>query len=340
MDVHRDGVMGHRDDKFSKRAKDTVFMPFTGLNEGNLRVLLTETDKHYADYLKQMIVECCPEGTIIEHATTAEGALNMLQGKYYDLCFLEYDMEGDETGLDVLKHLRGSNAMTAFVFLTDYASKETAFEAMTLGAMDYLIKDRFTKFELAKCISFSMYLKRREIELQKEALRDSLTGLGNKGLFEAQLKQAGERAKRDNEKLGLLVIDVDGFKGVNDKYGHKVGDKLLQQISERIVSETRASDVVARIGGDEFAALIIKPKSVDHTEATGRKIEKALSSEPYNIDGTVIKVGSSVGCATLPDDIDDLDQLFCYADKEMYKNKKIRKSRHSGAEYYIGQTIN
>ncbi|MDH5189152.1 MAG: GGDEF domain-containing response regulator [Rhodospirillaceae bacterium] len=311
-----------------------------GFNENSLRVLLTETDQHYADYLRQMIVECCPQGTIVEHATTTDGALGMLQGKYYDLCFLEHDMGGEETGLDVLKHLRGSNAMTAFVFLTDHASKEAAFESMTLGAMDYLIKDRFTKFELAKCISFSMYLKRREIELQKEALRDSLTGLGNKGLFEAQLKQSGERAKRDKEKLGLLVIDVDGFKAVNDKYGHKVGDKLLQQISERIVGETRASDVVARIGGDEFAAIIIKPKSIDHTEATGKKIEKSLSSEPYNIDGIVIKVSSSVGCATLPDDVDDLDQLFCHADKNMYKNKKFRKSKHGNANYYIGQTIN
>jgi len=315
-------------------------MPFTGFNEGSLRVLLTETDKHYADYLKQMIVECCPEGTVVEHATTPEGAVGMLHGQYYDLCFLEHDMDGSETGLDILKHLRGSNAMTAFVFLTDYASKEAAFEAMTLGAMDYLIKDRFTKFELAKCISFSMYLKRREIDLQKEALRDSLTGLGNKALFEAQLKQAGERARRDDEKLGLLVIDVDGFKSVNDKYGHKAGDMLLQQISERIVSVTRASDIVARIGGDEFAAIIIKPKSIDHTEATGKKVEKALSSEPYNIDGTIIKVGSSVGCATLPDDVDDLDKLFCHADKDMYKNKKFRKSRHGNAEYYIGQTIN
>lgn len=315
-------------------------MAFIGFNESSLRILLTETDRHYADYLKQMIVECCPKGTIVDQASTPDGALAMLHGKYYDLCFLEYDMGEGETGLDILKHLRGSNAMTAFVFLTEYASKEAAFEAMTLGAMDYLIKDRFTQFELAKCISFSMYLKRREVDLQKEALRDSLTGLGNKGLFDAQLKQAGERARRDKEKLGLLVIDVDGFKAVNDKYGHQVGDSLLQQIAERIVSETRASDVVARIGGDEFAAIIIKPKSIDHTLATGKKIEKALSSEPYNIDGLIIKVGSSVGCATLPDDVDNLDQLFCYADKNMYKNKKIRKSGHGKADFYIGQTIN
>lgn len=291
-----------------------------------MRFLLVEHDRKYASRLKVMVASCCPQVTAIDISTDVHDAVIRLGTDYYDVCFLEYHLGEVSTGVDVLKAIRQSTPLTAFVFLTAHACKDAAFEALTLGAMDYLIKDRFTPFELAKCIAYSMYIKRREISLQKEALRDSLTGLGNKALFQAQLKQAAERAKRDNERLGVLVIDVDGFKTINDKYGHQAGDQLLQQIAERINNETRSSDVVARIGGDEFAAILIKPKSPTHVHAIGEKIEKALSAMPYNLGGKVIKVGTSVGSAVLPDDSADLDKLFFIADQEMYKRKNVRKT--------------
>jgi diguanylate cyclase (GGDEF)-like protein len=247
---------------------------------------------------------------------------------------LEYALDAPCTGLDLLReHNRGSS-LTAFVLLTSHANKEAAFEALMLGAMDYLIKERFTHFELAKCISYALYLKRREVTLQTEALRDSLTGLGNKGLFKAQLEQAAKRAERDGEILGLLVIDVDGFKAVNDQHGHAAGDLLLQQIAERIVTETRASDVVARIGGDEFAAILIKPKSTDHIYSVGNKLEKALTAAPYNLGGAIVKISASVGSSILPDDSTDLTALFKLADTRMYKVKNTKKiARGHGRDY-------
>jgi len=304
-----------------------------------MRFLVAENEQPYADHLQKMIKKCCPENVKIDHVTTAQEAKAHLDTNYYELCFLGYDLDNPAGGMDVLKSLHNTTALTAFVILSSHANKEAAFDALTLGAMDYIIKDRFTEFELSKCVSYSMYLKLREVGLQKEALHDSLTGLGNKGLFDAQLKQASQRAKRDNEKLGLLVIDVDKFKYVNDKYGHKVGDQLLQQIAERIVGETRSSDVVARIGGDEFAAILIKPKSADHVYAVREKIEKALSATPYNIDGIVIKAGASVGCAVLPDDSEDLDKLFSAADVQMYKHKNTKKVLMGHSRDYLDQVL-
>jgi len=304
-----------------------------------MRFLLADSDTAYTAQLKAMIQSCCPDDVEIDHITSAQSALAKLQANTYDLCFLDYQLETSATGLDVLKALHAGHTLTAFIILTDVASKDAAFAALTLGASDYLIKKRFTDFELAKCIAYTLYLKSREAGLQKEALNDSLTGLGNKGLFDAQLKQAALRAQRDKEKLGLLVIDIDSFKAINDKHGHKVGDQLLQQVAERIVNETRASDVVARIGGDEFAAILIKPKSPELIYSIGKKLEKALSEMPYNVSGTILKVGASVGTAVLPDDTTNLDQLFTLADKGMYRNKNAKKAALGASRDYLDQVL-
>jgi diguanylate cyclase (GGDEF)-like protein len=305
-----------------------------------MRLLIADRDPTFITHINEMVSAAHFADVTVDHVTTVDDALSALQNTYYDLCFLEYRLDGAATGLQVLKSLQAPNVLTAFVFLTDHANREAAYEALTLGAMDYLIKQRFTAFEFAKCISYSMYLKHREIQTQRESLRDSLTGLGNKGLFSAQMEQSSKRAARDKETLGLLIIDVDGFKAVNDKYGHQVGDQLLQQISERIVNETRASDVVARIGGDEFAAILIKPKSSEHIYTVGNKLEKAIASMPYNLSGTIVKIGASVGCSVLPDDSSDLKELFTLADKRMYKNKNIKKSGRIHARDYMDQILN
>ena len=97
--------------------------------------------------------------------------------------------------------------------------------------------------------------------------------------------------------------------------------------------------MVARIGGDEFAAILIKPKSADHIYNVGKKIEKALSSVPYNIDGTIIKVSSSVGSAILPDDSKDLEKLFSTADKSMYKQKNTKRQLKIHSRDYIDQVL-
>ena len=228
--------------------------------------------------------------------------------------------------MDVLRTVHVETTLTAFVFVTVHDSKEAAFQALTLGAMDYLVKSRFTEFDLAKSISFSLYRKYREVELQSEALRDSLTGVGNKSLYEAQLRQSVERATRDGEQLGVLMIDLDGFKPVNDTYGHEAGDAVLQQVATRIVDETRSSDVIARVGGDEFAAVLVKVNSEKDVENIREKLAKSISDASYVVgNGQTISVGASIGAAVFPDDGRDVAELKRIADKRMYGIKKERE---------------
>ena len=200
-------------------------------------------------------------------------------------------------------------------------------EALQMGAMDYLIKAKFDEFELAKCISYALYRKHREVELQTMALKDTLTGLGNRVLFEENLRMSVERAKRSNENLGVLYIDLDGFKDINDTHGHAGGDAILKSVSERIVDQTRESDVVARIGGDEFAAVLVRVDKPESVHTIAQSVENAISSTPYIIDGEEVSMSASVGASIFPSDTSDIEDLVKMADMRMYGSKKAKKAR-------------
>ena len=246
-------------------------MAIDGQSGPSLRFLIVEDDADYAKYLETMIAGVCPTNRGIAVAESVDGALDLLRGSFFDVCFLDYFLTDGGTGFDVLNGLKDKNLLTAFVFLTMNTKRQTAFEALQLGAMDYLIKAKFDEFELAKCISYALYRKYKEVELQASALKDSLTGLGNRVLFEENLQMAARQAKRSDENLGVLYIDIDDFKEINDTYGHAAGDAVLKEISERIVDQTRESDVVARIGGDEFAAVLVRVDKPDRVHLIAQK---------------------------------------------------------------------
>lgn len=287
----------------------------------DLRFLVVEDDPDYAAYMEAQIIACAPKNAGIDIVARVGEAVDLLTENTYDVCFLDYYLK-DGNGLDVLLAVEGRNLLTAFVFVTVDSKKETAFQALTHGAMDYLIKANFTSFDLSKSIAYSLYRKFREIRLQTEALKDSLTGLGNRSLFNEQLSQAVARARRDNERVGVLMIDLDRFKPINDKYGHQAGDELLKQVAERIVAETRGSDVVARLGGDEFAAVLIRVSSRENLERLQHKLSDTIASQPYEVANNWVKVGASVGSALYPDDTDDILDLVHKADTRMYEEKK------------------
>ncbi len=292
----------------------------------SLRFLIVEDDSVYARFLEKLIIKCNPKHDGIVIVDNAPDAITELQQSAFDICFLDFFLKKDSTGMDVLQAMHGKSILTAFVFITVHDSKETAFQALTLGAMDYLVKARFNDFDLAKSISFSLYRKYREIELQTRALQDSLTGLGNKSLYEAQLRQSIERASRDGEQLGVLMIDLDRFKPVNDTFGHQAGDVVLKEVAARIVQETRSSDVVARVGGDEFAAVLVRVNSPDDVTNIRDKLVQSISDTPYDIGGgKTVEIGVSVGSAVFPDDGNTMAELNRVADKRMYETKDERK---------------
>lgn len=290
-----------------------------------LRFLLVEDDPEYAEFL-QLLVETCYPDAAIDSAANAEEALAHLGAKTFDVCFLDH-MLGDSTGLDVLRRTDMTTSPTAFIFLTAYAKQEIAREALELGALDYLTKWRFERFEFERSISYALYRRRKEIDFQRSVLRDPLTGLGNRELFREQTRMVAAQTRRRSGRFALLYMDVDGFKAVNDTHGHRIGDGLLRQIAARILARIRESDTVSRVGGDEFVVVLSDVRDTGATDAVVRDLVAAIA-QPFEVDGITVTVGASIGRAIFPDDSTDIDELTQIADGRMYEAKK-GKTNHS-----------
>lgn len=164
------------------------------------------------------------------------------------------------------------------------------------------------------------WLERELSQARFNATHDELTGLLNRNLFKDRLEQAVTQAKRRGRQVGLLFLDLDGFKHINDRFGHQVGDKLLRQIAQRLVGCTRDADTVGRIGGDEFVVLIPEVDGERGAADLARKLKQCLA-KPHLIDRHTVVLTASVGSAVYPDDCADHEGLFHYADTAMYVAK-------------------
>lgn len=165
-------------------------------------------------------------------------------------------------------------------------------------------------------------------ETESKALTDPMTGLPNARSLQMQFEKEVARASRKETDFHLLMLDLDGFKAVNDNFGHKAGDKLLKEISKVMREQLRDYDFLARYAGDEFVAIVPETGIEDISELS-RRIEKAVSDFALPIDGEdkFARVGVSLGAACYPKQGDTLDQIIVAADKAMYAVKAVRKER-------------
>jgi diguanylate cyclase (GGDEF)-like protein len=169
----------------------------------------------------------------------------------------------------------------------------------------------------------SQRLRRQAEENERLALSDALTGLANRTLFHDRLQQALDDAERQDQRVGLLVIDLDRFKDVNDSLGHVQGDRLLCEIGERLRGSLRDADTLARLGGDEFAVVIPDVAEASTAVAVANRMLEALEA-PFEIDGLILSPEASVGVALFPDHGTLVDELLSRADRAMYEAKQSR----------------
>ena len=155
------------------------------------------------------------------------------------------------------------------------------------------------------------------------AYHDELTGLPNRCLLVDRFNQAVARAARQDEQVALLFLDLDGFKNVNDALGHLAGDGLLKQVATRLAACIRASDTACRYGGDEFVVLLPELQGRDSAVAAAAKIRIGLAM-PYVVDGTTIRITTSVGMAIYPVDGSRYADLVSVSDSAMYVDKGLR----------------
>ena len=170
-------------------------------------------------------------------------------------------------------------------------------------------------------------LIKNQLKLEHIAHHDPLTGLPNRLLLADRLEQAIASAKRKKEQFAVCYLDLDGFKPVNDCYGHDTGDKLLCEISQRIKNIVRGNDTVARVGGDEFVVLFNEiTSSAESNKLLARLLEEI--AQPILIQNNSHRVSASIGVSVYPDDGNNAEVLLHYSDKAMYEAKRSGKSRY------------
>ncbi len=175
-----------------------------------------------------------------------------------------------------------------------------------------------------------------EERLQHMATRDALTGLPNRLLLQERLGQAIAQAKRTGRRVGVLFIDLDRFKNVNDTLGHRIGDELLKEVSQSLSTALREVDLLARLGGDEFMVVV---EDFEEPAILARIAQKLLDAitHPFRIEEHDIYVTSSIGISVYPDDSDDPEELLKHADVAMYRSKELGRNTYQFLDADLAQ---
>ena len=256
--------------------------------------------------------------TVSRVATFADAA-KRLRSVRYDAVLLDLVLP-DRQGLEAVQAVLAIAPDIPLVVLTGRDDERLALEAVRCGAQDCLIKGQGDAALLRRAVRHAIERKRIERELSQLAKFDPLTGLPNRLLFHDRLAQAVQRIDRRDHAVALIFIDLDGFKAVNDRYGHAIGDRLLVAVAGRLRRVVRRTDTVARLGGDEFTIIL---EGLRHADDAARVAEQALLSlrEAFEIGGAVIELGASLGVAIASHASDVPDALTHRADAAMYRAK-------------------
>ncbi|HYD62237.1 MAG TPA: EAL domain-containing protein [Noviherbaspirillum sp.] len=253
-------------------------------------------------------------------------ALEEIDAAPPDLILLDINMP-DMDGFELCRRLKQSlqHASIPVIFISAYDDTDIKVSAFNCGGIDYVTKP-LRVAELKARIHAHLQLKRAQDRLGYQAGHDPLTGLPNRSLLADRLHQAISFAERYGGHVAVAYIDLDKFKGVNDRFGHKAGDQLLIEAAYRLQACVRESDTIARIGGDEFV-IVFYDQSTEL--ATAHVMQRILDSiaEPILFDGCAVTPSCSIGFASYPEDGRDVDTLMRNADTAMYRAKEL--GRHN-----------
>jgi diguanylate cyclase (GGDEF)-like protein len=292
-----------------------------------LRLLLVEDSENDAT----LLIEHLRQGgydTRCTRVDSAKALTEVLEADEHelDIIIADYTMPGF-SGTAALSIVRDRGLEVPFIFVSGTIGEEIAVEAMKNGADDYIIKSNLNRLIPAINRELRDAQVRRDRSKAEERIRhlayyDSLTDLPNRTLFSNRLEMAVANALRTRSPLSVLIIDLDGFKEINDTMGHMMGDAVLREIGKRLQQDLRGSDTVARLGGDEFAVML---PGVGQTgaELAARKL-LAVIQEPLSIEGLNLDVHGSCGIAISPEHGTEGEVLVQRADVAMYVAKEDR----------------
>ncbi|MBE0595860.1 MAG: EAL domain-containing protein [Desulfuromonadales bacterium] len=284
-----------------------------------VRVLLVDDDEDDYIITRDLLAETRGKGFLLDWVADSAAALREMAHQSHDAYLLDYHL-GGENGLELLQQAIRDGHQGPFILLTGQGDRQTDLEAMRCGAADFLVKSQLSAPLLERSIRYAIERGRVEQKLAQMAQYDHLTGLPNRQLLEDRLGQGIALAERENLPLGVLFLDLDRFKMINDTLGHAAGDAVLKAAAERLTRSLRRSDTVARLGGDEFVVVLPHLAEVRHAAMLASRITEAFAP-PICHSGHEIPISASIGIAIFPLDGQSPEELITGADAAMYKAK-------------------
>lgn len=301
------------------------------MTEPEPHILLVEDDPVDREACRRAVTAALPDA-LISSATGLEQAREKLEDEPVDCivtdCFLP-----DGTAIELLAShfLR----LPPIVVVSGDGRLADAVQALKLGAADFIEKDKADPETLKEAIERA--IRQRLVETQREArfvehawrsMYDELSGLPNRYLLRDRLELEVKSARREQRGLGVLMIDLNGFKEINDDFGHSAGDHAIRIISARLQGFARDSDTFARIGGDEFCALLPGIAGEYDLELVARRAAVKIG-EPFTYGSHLLCVSAAIGGALFPRHGDDGQVVLEAADAAMYRAKR-------GGTEYVG----
>lgn len=301
-----------------------------------MNVLLVDDDLVDRKHIQRTLRRGNTDIAVFE-AESVDLGLEQLKLRDFDVVLCDYNMPR-KTGIDMIEalkidHSSDSKVGIPIIIISTSEDDELAVLCIEAGAQDFLTKTDISGFRLRRAIASAKTRFKLEDKLVKShkkiqvmAEQDGLTKLANRHMFDMRLEQTLKEQQRSQERVALILLDLDHFKDVNDNYGHDVGDELLQRVVNRIKGCLRGSEVFARLGGDEFAIVLPQLDSVSIADKVASRILKVLE-KPFLINGSVVSIGASIGISICPDNAKNRTEIFKFADIAMYKAKALGRNQ-------------
>jgi len=292
-----------------------------------IKVLSVEDDDDDADLLAFALEQTPDRAYELRRARSLAQMHRVLSSFRPDIVLLDLNLP-DSRGLDTVRSAVLASHDAPILVLTGSIDDETGSGAVEAGAQDFLPKPEMMTPILKRSIDFAIQRKSVIRAAELRAATDALTGLSNRAAFSRTLDQAVAHADRHAAGFALAFIDLDGFKAINDTYGHAAGDEVLVAVASRARGVARSSDHICRLGGDEFVILFDSVVAEEHAKRAAARYAAAIEEPILLSTGMEVRVGVSLGLALCPADGKTASELVQVADQRMYASKAERKRAH------------
>jgi len=296
-----------------------------------IRILLIEDDEDDYLILREFLLDQVTHIKFkLDWVQSYQAGLRQILRANHDVYLIDHYL-GENSGLDLLKEAVQAGCQAPMIVVTGVSNPEIDQAALMAGATDYLVKDQLNGQLLERSIRYALERNRLLITIRELAVRDALTGLYNRRELHRFLDYELIKSRRYNHPFSLMMMDIDHFKEINDQFGHRAGDEIIQQVAQALLNNSRGCDLPARYGGDEFI-IVLPETSAPQAWHGAERLRKVVETLPTQVTtenklSEKIEITISIGVAEYPADASSVDALIDLADQALYQAKRMGCNR-------------